>query len=263
MNSTSTQNDQKIQKMYSLSAIGLATFLGAPLGGSILIRENYRALNEERKGDVALAFGVLTTIFIFLFIIIIPNHIIDFIPSQLIPAIYTGLTSLWVHYYQGDKLNEYEQSGYKFITKWKAFGLGIISALIIVTFLLGFIYWEANSPVNTEYQRQIDEFIENETATSTFYDNLMVNPNDQLLDELNNKIIPYWYKNRAIIEKLDSLEDITDVLINQNKLLLEYCDLRLEEYTIYRRAIMLNTDIYTDAIDSIHLLIDEKIIELD
>jgi hypothetical protein len=245
-------------KLYSHRGISVATFFGAPIAASILVRKNYIELNNKKAGDISLVLGIISTLIIFVGIFLVPENIIDFIPNQLIPLIYTGIIYLVVDKYQGPELKAYEEQGNKFISNWKAFGIGLLTAIIIALPILGLLYVEANDPIIKEYNTQFDEFIENEFIANRFYDNLQLNPTHQLIDELNNVTIPAWDKNKTILDSLDQIQGISDELITRDQLLREYCDLHIEKLKIIKKALIINTAAYDDDIDELNAKIDQK-----
>jgi len=80
-------------KFYSQGAIAMATFFGGPLAAGILIRENYKKFNDAKNGNRALIIGIISTILLFGFIFLIPESIIEKIPSPVIPAVYTRVSA--------------------------------------------------------------------------------------------------------------------------------------------------------------------------
>jgi len=250
-------------KFYSQKGIGIATFLGAPLAASILIRKNYQSLNEDKRGNIALAIGISSTILLFVGIFSIPESVIEKIPNQIIPLIYTGIIYLIVDRIQGNYLKEYEEKGHKFISNWKASGIGLISALIIFGPIISYAYLEASNPVYEVYNKKFEKFSQNEQASFEFYNHLETNSQFQLIQELNNITIPYWERNKKIIAELDTLEGINDELLNQNKILKEYCELRIQELRLFEKAIKEDTDKYASEIDKIHMQIESKLNEVN
>ncbi len=250
-------------KFYSQKGIGIATMFGAPLAASILIRKNYNSLNEEKKGNIALGLGITSTILLFLVLINLPESIVNKIPNPVIPLIYTGIIHLIVNKLQGNDLKSYEEEGNKFISNWNALGIGLLCALTIFIPLVAYNYLEINNPVYETYNIELEKFSRNEEASFKFYDHLETNSQYQLVQELNNITIPYWVRNKKIIMKLDTLEGVTEEMLNQNKILKDYCDLRIKEFRTFKKAIEEDTDKYSDEIDKILLQIEKKLAELN
>jgi|TARA_R110000737_G_scaffold341146_1_gene364643 hypothetical protein len=244
--------------LYSQRGISIATVFGAPLAASILIRKNYIELQNKKAGDISLVIGILSTLFIFVGLFFIPENIIDFIPNALIPLIYTGIIYLLIEKYQGKDLKAYEEQGRKFISNWKAFAIGLLTAVLVALPFLGLLYMEANDPVFNEYNTQFDEFIENENIAYRFYENLQLRPTNQLLDELNNVTIPAWENNKIILDSIDQIEGISVNLLARDKLLREYCDLNIDKLKIIKKALITNSDMYDDQIEKLTIEIAQK-----
>jgi hypothetical protein len=86
-----TENNTKDIKLYSSKAISGATFLGGPLVAGYLIGENFKALDKPNEGRNSLIIGIISTIILFGGIFMVPENMIDKIPTQLIPIVYTGI----------------------------------------------------------------------------------------------------------------------------------------------------------------------------
>jgi hypothetical protein len=235
-------NETKELKFYSQKAIGIATFIGSPLAAGYLIRENFITLNNHDKGTKALLIGIISTILLFTGIFMIPESIIEAFPNQLLPAIYTGIIYLIVENIHGTILNKHKENGNVFYSNWKAGFIGLISLLIIGLTALGIIYFETNEFSMIEYQEKMEEFDKNEMETKAFYSELSYQTEQYLLRELDFKIIPNWKKNILIVKESNQIEGLDKSMITRNKYLLEYSNLRLEEFKTYKKS--LNNKIY-------------------
>ena len=60
-------NDQKLPAMYSLTAIGIATFLGSALAAGYMLSSNYKALGQQRM-SVYVLWGSLVVVLAFIFL---------------------------------------------------------------------------------------------------------------------------------------------------------------------------------------------------
>ncbi|MFT7158343.1 MAG: hypothetical protein ACI8Q1_003374 [Parvicella sp.] len=88
---TEQENNTKDLRFYSQTAIGMATFIGGPIAAGYLIRENYLSLDQPDKGKKSLIIGIISTVLLFTGIFIIPESIMDKVPNQILPAVYTGI----------------------------------------------------------------------------------------------------------------------------------------------------------------------------
>ncbi|MFI0431215.1 hypothetical protein [Mariniflexile sp. HMF6888] len=257
------ENTSKNIKLYSSKAISGATFLGGPLAAGYLISENFKALNKPDEGRKSLIIGIITTIILFGGLFMFPEKIIDKIPRQLIPLIYTGIIWVIVEWTQGDSLKAHKEYGNSFFSGWKAAGIGLISLVIIGIGIFGYTFLSTDNEVYEKYNKEFAEFSKNETETLVFYNNLNTGNKYSLLKELDEKTIPKWKENIEIINKTNRFEDLPSELIKQNEILLKYSELRIQAFELFRKAIEEDTDKYIQELKQIHLQIDNELKKLN
>jgi hypothetical protein len=250
-------------KLYSTKAIGVATFLGGPLAAGYLIGENFKALNKPKDGRTSLIIGIVTTIILFTGLFMIPEKIIESIPKQLIPMIYTGVIWGIVEWRQGDLLKLHKEFGNSFISGWRAAGIGFLSLIIISIGLLGYVYFGIDNGIYEQYDTELSVFTKNEEETLVFYDHIYTKSNYSLIKELENTSIPKWKENIEIIRKANNMENLPPELIQQNELLLKYAELRLEAFELFKKAIEEDTDKYESDLERIHMEIEEQLVKLN
>jgi len=258
-----TENKTKNIKLHSTKAISGATFLGGPLAAGYLISENFNALNKPDEGRKSLIIGIITTIVLFGGIFMIPEKLFDKIPSQMIPLIYTGIIWGIVEWKQGDILKNHKENGNSFFSGWRAAGIGFISLLILGVGIFGYAYMESNNPAFEIYDNKIAEFSKNETESLTFYNNINTKTNFTLLSELDNKVIPKWEKNINIIKELNAIDGLPSRMLDQNKSLLKYSELRLETFLLIKKAISEDTDKYDSQLNMLNQKIDNELEKLN
>lgn len=256
-------NQTKNIKLYSSKAIGGATFLGGPLAAGYMIGENFKALDRPNEGRNSLLVGIMATIVLFGGIFMVPEHIIDKIPRQLIPLVYTGITWGIVEWKQGEILKSHKENGNLFFSGWRAAGIGFISLLIVLVGLFGYIFFGMDDGVYEQYDKEIGFFSQNEAETLVFYDNLNTETNSSLIHELETKTIPKWRENIEIINKTNKLENLPSELMEQNKILLRYAELRLEAFELFKKAFEENTDKYALRLELIHQEINKELQKLN
>lgn len=257
------ENNTKDIKLYSSAAISGATFLGGPLAAGYMVSENFKALNEPDKGRTALIIGILTTIVLFGGLFFLPEKIIDKIPSQLIPLVYTGIIWGIVEWLQGDVLKSHKEEGNTFFSSWRAAGIGLISLLILGIGIFGYVYVESNNPANKIYDSKIAQFSKNENESLTFYDRLYTRDNASLLTELKDDVIPKWEENITIIKELNTVDGLSSELLKQNEILLKYSELRLEAFSLIKKAISEDSGLYVDQIEALNIEIANELKKLE
>ncbi len=250
-------------KLYSSKAIGGATFLGGPLAAGYMIGENFKSLDKPNEGRNSLIIGIVTTILLFGGIFVVPENIIDKIPRQLIPLIYTGVIWGIVEWTQGDILKAHKENRNSFFSGWRAAGIGLISLLIIGVGIFGYTHIKSNNPVYEIYDTELAKFSKNENETLVFYEHLNTETNYTLLQELDNKTIPKWKENVAIINNINSLENLPSELLEQNKTLLKYSELRIKAFELLKKAIKEDTDKYSLQLEQVHKEINKQLEKLN
>lgn len=116
------------QKIYTIKAIRVATFLGGPLVAGYLISENYRAFNEDKKSKMALVYGAVATILLFAAILMIPNP--TKVPTYIIPVAYSWLTYLLVQKFLGEQMQAHYAEGGESYTIWRGVLVAVIGAVL-------------------------------------------------------------------------------------------------------------------------------------
>ena len=150
-----------------------------------------------------------------------------------------------------------------FISSWKAAGIGIISLVVLTIGIFGYAYLSEDDAIYQEYANEMEVFSENENETLAFYDDINTEPMVAMAKKIDNSIIPKWEENISIIEKTNSFEDLPQELRDQNKLLTEYAELRIETFKVFRKAIFDYSGRYDNQLDTLHIRIDEVLAKLN
>jgi hypothetical protein len=260
---TEKENQTKDLKFYSQKAIGIATFIGGPLAAGYLIRENYLTLNKPDEGKKSLIIGIISTIILFGGIFMIPESIMDKVPNQILPLIYTGIIYLIVEKIHGQILNKHKENKNEFFSGWKAAGIGLISLVILSIGIFGYVFLSPDGAEYEIYDTQLAEFSKNETETLVFYDKINIETSHSLLQELDNNTIPKWKENIEIIKKANDIENLPSELLQQNITLLKYSELRLKAFELFKKAINEDTEKYSQELEQIHSEINEQLEKLN
>lgn len=257
------EEDTKDLRFYSQKSIAIATFIGGPLAAGYLIRENYLSLNKPDEGKKSLLIGFVATVLLFTGIFMIPEAIIEKIPSFVIPAIYTAIIYSIVEKIHGKILNEHKENENNFYSGWKAAGVGFVSLIVLLIGIFGYAYLSVGGDEYEKYDAEIAKFSKNETESLLFFEHYETETDNSLLQELENSTIPKWEENIEIIKNSNTIENLPSELLEQNKILLKYSELRLKAFELYKKAIKEDTAIYDQQLEQIHLEINEQIEKLN
>ena len=228
-----------------------------------MIGENFKALNKPIEGRNSLIIGIVSTIVLFTGIFMFPESIIDKVPNQLIPLIYTGIIWGIVEWKQGDILKLHKENGNSFFSGWRAAGIGLISLVIISIGIFGYVFFGMDNEIYEKYDTELSVFSKNEEETLVYYDHLNTESNNSLIKELENKTIPKWKENIEIINKTNRFESLPSELIQQNKLLLKYSELRVKAFELFKKTIDEDTDKYSLELERIQKEIEEVLAKLN
>jgi hypothetical protein len=123
------------EKIYSENAIRIGTFLGGPLVAGYFIAENFSVFNDFDKVKKTWIITVLSTIFIFGLIFLIPENIN--IPNIIFPIIYMSVASYLAKRFQEEKINEHKKNGGEEFGGWRTAGISLLGCIVTVAVLLG------------------------------------------------------------------------------------------------------------------------------
>lgn len=250
-------------KIYSNREITIATFFGGPLAAGYLVKKNYQVMRDTDKANKSFWIGIITTIVLFIVIFSLPESVLDKTPQQLIPIIYTSIISLIVNNLQGQFIKAHKENGGQYHSGWKVAKVGVVSMLIllatiaIVAFFAGDFSANANFD-STGYNKEVAKFTENESKSIEVFKVLSTADTSYLKGEFT-KSLELWKGNKEIINKLNYYKNLPKELHSQNQILLEYCDLRIQQSKLFIKLINEDTDKYTSDINRIGEDIDKNI----
>lgn len=254
------------KKLFSQKAIAIATYFGGPAAAGYLVKKNYDAYNQSDKGKIAFIIGIVSTLLIYAGIFSIPEQIIDKIPNVLIPGIYTLIIYYIVEKIQGQWLNQHKKSGGEFYSGWKATGIGAIFMVILLAIIAGtsFITEDLSKPDFdiTTYKNEAAKFVENENKALAVYQVIDSAEPQYLIKEFSNGIV-LWKENKEILNRIKAIENLPTELLEVNKKLLSYCELRIEYNEMAVKAISEKTDKYVSEIDRIGMEINKVLKEIE
>lgn len=244
-------NQTKDLKFYSLNAIWAATFLGGPLAAGYMTYKNYLSIEKRSEAKTALIISIVFALFLFSILFFIPESVMNKIPSVVIPSIYSVIIYFILKSKFGEVLEEHKRHNNSFQSAWKSVLIGFISLIISFAFIFVFVLILPEDDNHKKYNTEIEKFSKNETETLVFYDYLETKPDNFLIRRLD-EIIPKWEENRQLIKKLNLSDNLTKEMIDYNKLLLEYTELRIKAFKLFKKAITEQSDSYIDELTQVH-----------
>ena len=119
-------------KLYTPSGVGLATFLGSPIAGSVLMAINYRRLGNRAAAGKAAALGFLGTIALASVAALLPQPI----SMGLGIGAWIGMNSL-AKAFQGEQIIQHTARGGELASNWRAAGVSLLVTLFLCITLIG------------------------------------------------------------------------------------------------------------------------------
>ena len=136
--------------------------------------------------------------------------------------------------------------------------IGLLSILILVSSFV--IYKKLPNDIGI-YDAKIKEFVSMESMALQVYNMPQNTPKDKILYDIKDIGIYYWNENIKLIDSFKDL-DLPPEIRTRNRLLKEYCELRIKSYELLYKAISEDTKQYKSQIEDYNQKIDAKIKEL-
>ena len=122
-------------KVFSVGQITLATFLGAPIAGCLLLSHNYLHVRETKKARYALAWGAAATALILFIASLLPAGF----PNGALPVGYCIATRQLATHLQGSAIEQALEAGASKASWLMTTGVGIGCLLAIFVIVFGFL----------------------------------------------------------------------------------------------------------------------------
>jgi hypothetical protein len=119
-------------KMYSAGQVALATFLGGPMGGAILLGLNYRRLGQPGRLWIALVLATVATGALIAIGVLFPS-----LPGISLPIGSIFAMSAVAQSLQGDAYAKHIASGGKQASSWRAAGVSILTLVVTFGLMVG------------------------------------------------------------------------------------------------------------------------------
>jgi hypothetical protein len=227
------------QKIYTDKAISIATVFGGPVAAGILIGHNYKVFGDDDKQRYSIIIGFIGTLIFFELLFLIPDRIMNSIPRELIPLIYTSIIYLIVLKTQGDKIKESIQSGIEKASNWKAAGIGLLCSIILIGYIFVRVY---NMPAfdgkvmtfgttkheiyyNENIPKPEIEIVGNELIKFGYFKTSEKQIVQLTIEDDNYVLKIYipkeWWENKDILESMESLRSNISNSLNRDNMKLK------------------------------------------
>lgn len=114
--------------LYTPGQVTLATFLGAPVAGSVLLAVNARRLRSRPSPGLTVVCGVAGTLVLFALAYLLPDNV----PATAVPAGYTVAMFQVARQLQGSRVNNHLAAGGRKRSWWTAAGIGLASMVLVL-----------------------------------------------------------------------------------------------------------------------------------
>ena len=124
-------------RLYSPALVTVATLIGAPVAGCILLAHNYRSLGRQSTAIQLLIWGTLGTVLLLVMSYFLPENF----PNGVLPIGYTVGMYLLAKQLQGKDYESHIANGGVKGSTWKAVvtGVGCLCAILAITFVMVFL----------------------------------------------------------------------------------------------------------------------------
>lgn len=117
-------------KLYSVGSAVIATLVGSPLGGALILALNYRRHREPRNARLALTIGAFATVALFTAAALVPDDV--HLPRNLFVWPQVIAAYFLADALQGDRIITHKTEGGRFESRWKAAGLGLLCLALVI-----------------------------------------------------------------------------------------------------------------------------------
>jgi hypothetical protein len=122
-------------KLFSKAQVSLATFLGAPISGALLMRMNYKALGHTKAAQQSLAVGIAGTVILLVIAFFLPDNF----PNLVLPIASLFAVQQWYKQAQEETFKTHVANGGKKGSWGTAIGISLLLLVAILAVIFGVV----------------------------------------------------------------------------------------------------------------------------
>lgn len=239
--------------LYSMKEIMAGTLFGGLIATGMMARKNFSNLGQESAGRFALALSLLGTALMFGLLFLLPESIVDAIPSSVLPAIYCAIAYKMIEAHQGKALKQHERAGAAFYSGWRVFGVSLAS--LFITFAMLLVTMLALDPnlLNNDseaYNEKLDIVVKQEDIGLGIYPLLESGDKQAALKYIDEKALPAWKTGLKELQAMEKMS-VEESYQKQAQDLQRYVKLRIESLELLKKSLVEETDQYDERIKAI------------
>ncbi|MCD8171970.1 MAG: hypothetical protein LUD76_00650 [Alistipes sp.] len=202
-------------KIYDSGSVGIAVFFGSPIAGGFLLRRNFIALGDRRKGNKWLVLSLLLFAVLITFGIIVGDDLPavgSSVINTLVAVMYTTLSKKHFE----TEVGERKALGQGLYSKWRATLAGVATAVILLGCFIGTVYILERNPYNAPEDDLIREKFREVVRLEEAAERIMgafKSPNYRPVQDRYNMMEQYqghWERMDALLEEIARLAEVND-----------------------------------------------------
>ncbi len=197
------------ESIYTERTVSTATFLGGPIAAGLMIANNYKVFGRIDLAFISIFLGFVSTFLLVVFLNFGPTEIIEKIPNQILPIIYTLIVYVIIKTTQDEEIKEYLDSGGKKASIPKVIGISLLSLLLLVLIFFGVASFSA------PYEGEMMHF--GDTNNEIIYDSELNEEHIKTMGKVLMQIGYFHDRFQTIIQVRKESENVYHVYLPSDK----------------------------------------------
>jgi nicotinamide riboside transporter PnuC len=128
-------NPNQHSRLFSVGQIAVATFLGSPLPGILLIAKNCSSKGRQSEARSTALWAIGFTVAVIVLAFILP----DSVPASGLAIGYTMGVFQWAKQKQGKEIEEHIANGGSLASWWTTIGIGLAGLVVVGALIFGVV----------------------------------------------------------------------------------------------------------------------------